>query len=362
MNETLLQHQNIRRSPCNSTSMQLSFIRNLIWILPLLAFSWSISIKPLNAQVNYSLLYDTKAFPIKTQLLPTQLAEFDKIFQLTKLDPKTLIAIRAQLQPLAEVNDPVASYWLAQTYDWTDEGVLRSTRTSTALKWYRKSAELNYGTAAYFLFISYLCGCEGLKRDDIEATKWLNKSKELATGKTKAHILVDFAIFSDPHRERLAYELLLSTIPQNTDAHLQYLDQAYAIDPYDTWVADYYGSSLYEAKRYKEALPVMRNSNSGYTWQKIGHMYEQGIGTLPSLSQALFWYKKMVMQGKNQENFRNIASTYSDQIRWYGKREIYRLLCLKKITKQQAAPVYSPDDYQEFFGRWSDAKCNFIPG
>jgi TPR repeat protein len=333
--------------------MKLSSISSLIWTLSLLAFSKLISIKHVNAQVNYSILYDSKAFPVKTQLPPAQLAEFDKIFQLAKLDPKKLIAIRTQLQPLAEANDPVASYWLAQTYDWADEGVLRSTRTPTALKWYRKSAELNYGTAAYFLFTTYLCGCDGLVRDDIEATKWLNRSKELATGTTKAHILVDFANFSNPNEEATIHNSL-STIPRNADVHLQYLQQAYVINPRDSWIATYYGESLYIAKRYKEALPVMSNSNSGYTWQKLGHMYEQGIGTSPSITQALVWYKKMVIEGA-QDNELN-------PIRWYGKREIYRLLCLKKITKQQAAPVYSPEDYKESFGHWSDAKCNFIPG
>jgi TPR repeat protein len=336
--------------------MKLSFIPNLIWTLSLLAFSESISINPVNAQVHYSIPYDSKAFHIKTQLLPAQLAEFDKIFQHTKIDPKTLIAIRAQLQPLAEANDPVASYWLAETYGWTNEGI-RSTQTPTAnptaLKWYRKSAELNYGTAAYVLFMAYFCGCDGLKRDDIEATKWLNKSKELADGKTKADILADLAVFSDPNVEATIHNSL-STIPRDMDTHLQYLQQAYEINPSDSWLATYYGESLYEAKRYKKALPAMSNSNNAYTWQKIGHMYEQGIGIAPSIPQALFWYKKMVIEGV-QDNELN-------PVRWYGKQEIYRLLCLKKITKQQAAPVYSPEDYQEYFGRWSDAKCNFIPG
>jgi TPR repeat protein len=333
--------------------MKISFIPNLIWTLFLLALSELISIHPVSAQVNYSILYDPKAFPIKTKLSPSQLIEFEKIFQLATLDRKKVVALRAQLQPLADANDPVACYWLAQTYDWEDTGVIRDIHTPIALKWYRKSAELNYGAAAYILYVHYFCGCEGSARDDIEATKWLIKSKELATGTTKAYILSNFAHLSNPN-EKVTIDNSLSTIPRSIDTHLQYLQQAYAINPRDSWMATYYGESLYEAKLYKKALPVMSNSNSGYTWQKIGRMYEQGIGISPSIVQALFWYKKMVIEGA-QDNELN-------PIRWYGKREIYRLLCLKKITKQQAVPVYSPEDYQESFGRWSDAKCNFIPG
>ncbi|OKH50497.1 hypothetical protein NIES2101_19400 [Calothrix sp. HK-06] len=85
-------------------------------------------------------------------------------------------------------------------------------------------------------------------------------------------------------------------------------------------------------------------------------MYEKGLG-IPkaNVSQALFWYKKMAIDGGKYENDIN-------PIRMYGRREIYRLLCLKKITKLQVAPVYTPKSYQEEFGRWSDAKCNLISG
>jgi hypothetical protein len=49
-------------------------------------------------------------------------------------------------------------------------------------------------------------------------------------------------------------------------------------------------------------------------------------------------------------------------IDWYGKREIYRLLCLKKITPQQGTQPYTVQDYQQGYARWADKKCNFSPG
>jgi TPR repeat protein len=321
------------------------FVRNLaLW-----TFSVLISIKPVYAQTTYPVPSQSAAYPLNTQISPTQIAEFEQIFRFGKFDPKKAIALRTQLQSLADANDPIACYWLAKTYDWFEFGVGQDSDVPIALKWYQKSAELNYESAAYLLYQAYFHEFMGLSKNEIEATKWLNKSKELATGTTKAHILVDFARFSDPNREATAYDSL-STIPRNIDAHLQYLQQAYAIDPHDSWVADYYGSSLYESKRYKEALSVMSNSDNAYTWQQLGQMFEEGKGTPPNMTQALFWYKKMVLEGGKQENDLN-------PIRLYGKLNIYRLLCLKRITTQQAAPIYSPKDYQESFGRWHYLKC-----
>ena len=82
-------------------------------------------------------------------------------------------------------------------------------------------------------------------------------------------------------------------------------------------------------------------------------MYELGQGTNPDIAKALTWYKKMAIDGKKQEDDLNPISEY-------GKREIYRLICLKKVTPQQAAPVYTLEDYQQVFGRSSDRKRNYI--
>ncbi len=138
-------------------------------------------------------------------------------------------------------------------------------------------------------------------------------------------------------------------------AHLTYLQQAYTIDPHNTTVADWYGDRLYAAKRYAEALKVLSNSDNAYTWERIGRMYELGQGTTTDINKALTWYKKMAIDGKNQENDLNPVSEY-------GKHNIYRLICLNKVTSQQAKPVYTPEDYQQVFGRWADIKCNTSRG
>lgn len=76
----------------------------------------------------------------------------------------------------------------------------------------------------------------------------------------------------------------------------------------------------------------------------------EGEGTSPNIAQALIWYKKMAIEGKEYENDINPITAY-------GKREVYRLVCLKKVTPQQATPPYTPADYQYLFGRGSNEKC-----
>jgi TPR repeat protein len=304
-------------------------------------------------QTTYPVGDQSAAYPLKTQLSPSQIAEFNQMFRFTKFDPKAAIALRAKLQPLAEANDPVASYWLAKTYDWYEFGIGKAEDRPTALKWYRQAADLNYFSAAYLLYQTYRYGFMGVDKDKAASIKWLHKALSLSGGTSKAHILVDFARFSDPKQNNP--DESFSDIPKSTANHLAYLKQAHEIDPRDTWVADYYGSSLYDAKRYAEALAAWQNSNNPYTWQKIGEMYEKGEGTSPDIEQALVWYKKMAIEGKEQENDLN-------PITRYGKREVYRLVCLKKVTPQQAKPLYTPEDYQSEFGRWSNEKCELSLG
>jgi TPR repeat protein len=314
----------------------------------------AVSSTVVSAQTTYPVFEQSAAYPLTTQVSPAQLAEFNQIFQFGKFDPKKAIALRPRLLPLATAGDPVACYWLAKTYDWYEFGVGRVVDRPSALKWYRQAANLNYAPAAYLLHQTYFYGFMNVKKDEAEALKWLNRAKETATGDEKVRILTDFARFSDPDKDATT-DPSLRSIPKNIDAHLEYLRQAHAINPKDTWVADYYGDSLYKAQRYTEALTVLSQSDNAYTWRKLGEMYEQGLGTAPDLSKALFWYKKMSIEGEKQENDLN-------PIRQYGRHEIFRLVCLKKITPQQAAPVYTPEGYETEFKRWSDDKCVLSPG
>ena len=324
-----------------------------------IVFSAAISIgvifsQPILAQTSYSVTTQSVAYPLKTQVSPALKTEVEKIFQFGKFDPNLAISLQTKLQPLADLNDPVACYFLAKTYDWYEFGVGKERDRPIALKWYHRSAELNYFPAAYLLYQTYFYRFMGVETDYAKSIAWLNKSLALAANSNKVEVLLDFARLSNPDNKDAPVEVA-KYIPKSMTAHLAYLQQAYAIEPRNTTVVDWYGLTLYDAKRYSEALKVLVNSDNAYTWQKIGKMYELGQGTTPDFTKALTWYKKMAIDGKQQENDLNPMSEY-------GKHNIYRLICLKKVTPQQAKPVYTPEDYQQVFGRWADSKCNTSRG
>jgi TPR repeat protein len=306
------------------------------------------------AQTIYPVPEQSIDYPLKTQISPAQIVKFRNVFSFGSFKPDRAIALRAKLQPLAEANDPVASYWLAKTYDWYEFGIGRKADFQIAMKWYRQAANLNYRSAAYFLYELYFYGYGEVKINYAESIKWLNKSLVLSSNNEKVSILSEFARLSDPDQEATS-DALQRTIPRDRVAHLSYLKQAFEIDPPNPRIADYYGDSLYKTKRYSEALTILKISDNPYTWRQIGRMYEKGEGTKPDSIQALTWYKKMAIEGKQREDDLNPIS-------WYGKREVYRLVCLKKVTPKQVTPPYTPKDYQQEFGRWSDKECNFIPG
>ena len=301
--------------------------------------------QPAIAQITYLVPYQSSKYPLKTRLSVAQVAEFSKVFTFGKFDPNRALALRAKLQPLADANDPVACFWLAKTYDWYEFGIGKDSDRPLALKWYRQAASLNYFPAAYFLYQTYYYGFAGVKVNYKESIKWLNRALELSSGEAKASVLGELARLSAPDADPPS-EIPTQLIPRSKAKELFYLKQAFEINPHDTWVVDYYGTLLYELKRYAEALMVRKNSDNAYTWRDIGRMYEKGEGTKPNIAQALFWYKKMALEGKKQENDLN-------PIRLYGRQEIYRLICLKKITPKQAAPFYMPDEYKQLFGSWN---------
>jgi hypothetical protein len=77
---------------------------------------------------------------------------YEVLFSFGSFKPSREIALRTKLQPQAEANDPVTSYWLAKTYDWYKFGIGRKADFQIAMKWYRQAVNLNYRSAAYFLY------------------------------------------------------------------------------------------------------------------------------------------------------------------------------------------------------------------
>ncbi len=173
-----------------------------------ISFSMAIALgiifsQPSVAQTTYPVTTQSTAYPIRTQVSPAIKAEIENIFQFGKFDPKRAIVLRTKLQPLADINDPVACYFLAKTYDWYEFGVGKESDRAIALKWYHRAAELNYFPAAYLLYQTYFYRFMGVETDYAKSIKWLNRSLLLAANSNKAEVLLNFARLSNPDTKKL---------------------------------------------------------------------------------------------------------------------------------------------------------------
>ena len=292
-------------------------------------------------------------YPLKTKISPEAQQQLSKFFVFTKADKTQIIKLRSILQPLADLNDPIALFWLAKTYDLFEFGIGDDKDAIVALKYYTKAADLGMARVEYFLTNVYRYSFMGVPKDVSKVMSYLNRAKLHGNNEVKVEVLLELARLSNPDSDDYPVEFR-KYIPKSMTALMTYLQQAHAIDPHDTTVADWYGGNLYDAKRYSEALKVLINSDNPSTWKKIGRMYELGQGTNTDIAKALTWYKKMAIDGKKMENDLNPLSMY-------GKIEIYRLICLKKVTAQQAKPIYTPEDYEQVFSRYADEKCKYSP-
>ncbi len=313
--------------------------------------------QPILAQTTYPVTTQSASYPLKTQVSPALIAEMSEIYRIGKFDLNRAINIRAKLQALADINDPVACYFLAKTYDWYKLGFGKESELPSALKWYRRAAELNYFPATYYLYRTYFNGFMSLAPDYEESLKWLNRSLVLASRSGKAQVLFNFATFSSPD-ENGNYGAISKYLPKSRTAQLAYLKQAFAADPQHMEVVESYGKLLYEAKQYTAALQVMSNSNNPWTWLDVGTMYETGQGTRPNITKALIWYRKVAVLTTDEAS----PDSANNNVSPSGKYKIYRLICLKKITPQQAKPFYTPQDYQAEFLDRADRNCERTNG
>jgi TPR repeat protein len=307
---------------------------------------------PILAQTTYPIATQSASYPLKTQVSPALKAEISDLNRIGKFDRDRAIATRTKLQALAEINDPEACYLLAKTYDWYKLGFGKESELSVAVKWYRRAAELNYFPATYHLYRTYFYGLMGVNLDYEESLKWLNRSLVVASRSGRAEVLFDFATFSNPDNKE-NYGAISKYIPKSRAAQLAYLDRAFAADPQNMEVVESYGKLLYESKQYRAALQVMSNSNNPWTWLDVGTMYETGKGTKPNIPKALIWYRKVAVLPIDEAS----PDSANNNVSPYGQYRIYRLICLKKITPQQAKPFYTDKDYQEKFLDRVDRHC-----
>jgi TPR repeat protein len=288
----------------------------------------------------YAVRNQDPKYPLKTRISKDTERQFSKFFTFTKTDRSRLLKLRAILQPLANLDDPVALYWLAKTYDLFEFGAGDEQDGKIALKYYNKAADLGMATVEYFLSMSYRYNFMGLSKDERKVISYLDRAKLHGDNEIKVEVLLSYARLYYP-RERTDFAFIPRD-PQKMKAALQ---EAYKLDPNNTTVADWLGEELYESQQYTDALTVYRHSSNRHTYQRIAKMYETGKGTSIDIASALLWYKKAAKQALSESEQNPVLPIY---LRAAAVGDIYRLICQEKISPAAANPYFIQEDYQKY--------------
>jgi TPR repeat protein len=163
----------------------------------------------------------------------------------------------------------------------------------------------------------------------------------MGNNRVKAEVLLDYARWYSPDPARSDFTF----IPHDDLKMLEALRSAYALDPDNITIADWWGEELDKRKQYSAALEVYRHSSNPHTYQRIGEMYETGKGTSIDISQAISWYKRSAKEQSSADLDRVIAIYFRSP----SVHHLYRLICQKKISPAAATPYFKQQEYQRFF-------------
>jgi Sel1 repeat len=328
-------------------------IQQLVWTgLLLVSNNLVLSIEPSTANTPplptsaiSDRVYDVKGqdpkYPLKTRVSPDVEQQFSKFFVFTKADKTQIIKLRSILQPLADRSDPIALFWLAKTYDLYEFGIGDDKDAIVALKYYTKAADLGMATAEYFLADVYRYSLMGLVKDERKVISYLDRAKLHGNNSIKAAILLHYARW---YSKTLEPRTDFKFIPPSESKMLEALQSAYALDPNDTTIADWWGGELDERHQYTTALEIYRRSENPHTHQRIGEMYETGKGTSIDLPMAISWYKRSAKE--------QIKGDYISTLPYYYRSasvdHLYRLICQQKISPADARPYFRQPEYESF--------------
>ena len=279
-------------------------------------------------------------YPLQTRINRNLERQLSKFFVFTKVDRSKVIQLRSILQPLADRRDPVALYWLAKTYDLYEFGLGNDRDAAIALKHYIRAADLGMATVEYFLSSVYKYRLMNVPKDERKVISYLDRAQLHGSNEVKVEVLLDYARLYSPERDRADF----ASIPRDAGKMNAALQAAYAIDPDNTTVADWWGTELEKRTQYAAALAVYRHSTNPYTEERVAQMYETGRGTAIDLPNALIWYKRSAKQ--------QLSSSETTSIRTYDRSSsighIYRLVCQNKISSSAAIPEFQQSEYDVY--------------
>ena len=296
-------------------------------------------------------------YPLKTRISPDVEQQLSKFFVFTKADKTQIMKLRPILQPLAEQGDPIALFWLAKTYDLYEFGNGDSLDAIVALKYYTKAADLGMAEVEYFLADVYRYRLMGLAKDERKVIGYLDRARLHGNNSIKAAVLLHYARWYSKTTAPARTDFIF--IPQEDRKMLESLGSAYALNPDDTAIADWFGKELEDRQQYAAALDVYRHSTNEYTYQRIGEMYETGKGTSIDLPMAVSWYKRSAKAQIASDNTLDLPDYYRSQ----SVHHLYRLICQQQISPASASAYFKQSEYERFIeeSRWHQRNENLKP-
>ncbi len=199
-----------------------------------------------------------------------------------------------------------------------EAGVTVPQSYETALKWYRKAADLGNAKAMNIIANFYLDG-KGVSPDDAEALKWYRKAADLGYASSVSNI---GWLYGSGRGVPLDYAEAIKWYRRAAD-----MGSSIAVNNLGAMYKDGQGVP----QDYAEALKFFRKSaDLGHTlaMNNLGDMYEAGVGVSQDLSEAMKWYRKSADSGNNTamhnlgllyQNGRGVPQDFDEARKWYRK-------------------------------------------
>lgn len=221
---------------------------------------------------------------------------------------------RTFLEPYVALNDPLAIYKYATTYDLFHWGIGDSLDAQMALKYYQKAADLNYAKAEYQLFGTYEYNFMGIPKDSKKAKEYLNRATEHGDAKMKLSTLKDKVANA-----------------KDDDSKILYLIEMFELDSSNTFALDGLGNG-YEVKKdfEKAAFYYLKSSNINML-TKVGLWYAEGKRLPKDLERGMEILKDAIERMEAKKSYQGSINP---------KHELNRLHYCEKLFPKERLGKY----------------------
>ncbi len=301
----------------------------------------------------------SEKFVVNTTLTQEEEENFNIMYanSFAKLDSKTMLTWRANLQTPAKANDPLAQYFYAQTYDLYPFGTGTTQDAKIALAWYTKAADAKLASAEYYLAQAYTYSFMRIPINLKLAGNYLRRAYDHSGGRQRGLVALELARQVDPDRSELRAEGFLAS-----DKQLQsYLEESIKFNPLETTALDWLFSIYLDQKLSSKAIDMAERSENPLTWQRMADIYKNGgYGIKPTPAKALEFYQTSAIAFKDQVEQ---GDPFAEDHLRTDLYSLYEMECLGQIKRSD----FKDAEYKNIFQDYQkapkdDKKCKVLAG